>query len=135
MAHFCRAAFSGPVARSDDSRNTLADVSERSDSQADDEVLSESHLDDDEYFDELKLCLRSSMPAPLRYYRTLKSPNVIRATRQLPMLEFYRNTTRSGEIEGGEGVTVRGTPKQRQVDRRTGLFLSVFGRLRCDSCA
>lgn len=73
-------------------------------------------------------------PAQTKYLLHRGQP-LFRATRQLPMLEFYRNTTRSGEIEGGEGVTVRGTPKQRQVDRRTGLFLSVFGRLRCDSCA
>lgn len=37
----------------------------------------------DEYFDELKLCLRSSMPAPLRYYRPLKDPRVILETRRL----------------------------------------------------
>ena len=33
------------------------------------------------YLDELKLCLRSSMPAPLEYYRTLRSPRVIREVR------------------------------------------------------
>lgn len=32
----------------------------------------------DDYFDELKLCLRSSMPAPLGYYRSLRSPRFIR---------------------------------------------------------
>ncbi len=60
----------------------------------------------DEYFDELKLCLRSSMPAPLRYYRTLKSPSVIRGTRQLlregpiqvPTLTIH------GERDGALGV-------------------------------
>jgi pimeloyl-ACP methyl ester carboxylesterase len=37
----------------------------------------------DEYMDELKLCLRSSLPAPLRYYRPLKDPRVIRDTYRL----------------------------------------------------
>jgi pimeloyl-ACP methyl ester carboxylesterase len=37
----------------------------------------------DDYLDELKLCLRSSMPAPLRYYRALRSPRVIREIRRL----------------------------------------------------
>lgn len=37
----------------------------------------------DDYFDELKLCLRSSMPAPLRYYRALRSPNVIGEIRRI----------------------------------------------------
>lgn len=36
-----------------------------------------------EYFDELKLCLRSSLPAPLEYYRALKSPKVVREIRQI----------------------------------------------------
>jgi pimeloyl-ACP methyl ester carboxylesterase len=36
-----------------------------------------------DYFEELKLCLRSSMPAPLQYYRALRSPKVIREIRQL----------------------------------------------------
>jgi pimeloyl-ACP methyl ester carboxylesterase len=38
---------------------------------------------DPAYLDELKLCLRSSMPAPLRYYRALQSPTVIREIRKL----------------------------------------------------
>jgi len=37
----------------------------------------------DHYFDELKLCLRSSMPAPLRYYRALRSPKVIAEIRRV----------------------------------------------------
>ncbi len=37
----------------------------------------------DDYFDELKLCLRSSMPAPLRYYRALLSVKSIRALRAM----------------------------------------------------
>jgi len=36
-----------------------------------------------DYFEELKVCLRSSMPAPLRYYRAMLSPKVIREVRQL----------------------------------------------------
>lgn len=36
-----------------------------------------------DYFDELKLCLRSSMPAPLKYYRAMRSPAVIRAIRRI----------------------------------------------------
>ena len=32
----------------------------------------------DDYLDELKLCLRASMPAPLAYYRALRSPRFIR---------------------------------------------------------
>jgi pimeloyl-ACP methyl ester carboxylesterase len=36
-----------------------------------------------DYFEELKLCLRSSMPAPLRYYRALRSPTAIREVRAL----------------------------------------------------
>lgn len=35
----------------------------------------------EEYFEELKLCLGSSMPAPLKYYRALKSPGAIREIR------------------------------------------------------
>lgn len=34
-----------------------------------------------DYFDELKQCLRRSMPAPLEYYRALTSPKVIRELR------------------------------------------------------
>jgi pimeloyl-ACP methyl ester carboxylesterase len=37
----------------------------------------------EDYFDELKLCLRSSMPAPLKCYRALRSPKTFRETRQL----------------------------------------------------
>jgi pimeloyl-ACP methyl ester carboxylesterase len=37
----------------------------------------------EDYFDELKLCLRSSMPAPLLYYRSLRSPRVITEIRKL----------------------------------------------------
>lgn len=37
----------------------------------------------DDYFEELKVCLRSSLPAPLRYYRALRSPKVIREIRAL----------------------------------------------------
>ncbi|MGD8607360.1 MAG: alpha/beta hydrolase, partial [Myxococcales bacterium] len=33
------------------------------------------------YFDELKKCLRASMPAPLEYYRAIASPKVIRRLR------------------------------------------------------
>lgn len=36
-----------------------------------------------EYLDEVKLCLASSMPAPLRYYRALLSPRVVREVRSL----------------------------------------------------
>jgi pimeloyl-ACP methyl ester carboxylesterase len=36
-----------------------------------------------EHFEELKLCLRSSMPAPLQYYRALRSPTAIREIRAL----------------------------------------------------
>jgi pimeloyl-ACP methyl ester carboxylesterase len=36
-----------------------------------------------DYFAELKLCLRSSMPAPLKYYRALRSMTAIREVRQL----------------------------------------------------
>ena len=38
---------------------------------------------EDDYLDEVKLCLRSSMPAPLRYYRSLRSPRVIGEARRL----------------------------------------------------
>lgn len=37
----------------------------------------------EDYFDELKLCLRSSMPAPLGYYRALKSLPTIGRVRRL----------------------------------------------------
>lgn len=37
----------------------------------------------DAHFEELKVCLRSSMPAPLRYYRALKSPKAIREIRAI----------------------------------------------------
>ena len=36
-----------------------------------------------DYFDELKICLRSSMPAPIRYYRALLSPKSILAVRRM----------------------------------------------------
>ncbi|MDH3622344.1 MAG: alpha/beta hydrolase [Myxococcales bacterium] len=36
-----------------------------------------------DYFDELKQCLRASMPAPLSYYRSLRSPKVIRELRAI----------------------------------------------------
>ena len=36
-----------------------------------------------DYFEELKQCLRSSMPAPLEYYRALTSPKIIRQVRQI----------------------------------------------------
>ncbi len=36
-----------------------------------------------DYFDELKVCLRSSMPAPIRCYRALLSPKVILETRRM----------------------------------------------------
>ena len=35
------------------------------------------------YFDELKICLRSSMPASIRYYRALLSPKVILELRRM----------------------------------------------------
>ena len=38
---------------------------------------------DADHLDDLKVCLRSSMPAPLRYYRSLKSPRVIAEIRRL----------------------------------------------------
>lgn len=37
----------------------------------------------EDYFNELKLCLHSSMPAPLRYYRSLLSPTLIREVTEL----------------------------------------------------
>jgi len=37
----------------------------------------------EDYFDEVKLCLRSSMPSPLGYYRALTSPELIRELRRL----------------------------------------------------
>ncbi|MFW2388494.1 MAG: alpha/beta fold hydrolase [Polyangiales bacterium] len=60
----------------------------------------------DDYFDELELCLRSSMPAPLRYYRALRSPKIIREVRAtvsagpipVPMLYLH------GERDGCVGV-------------------------------
>ncbi len=36
-----------------------------------------------DYFEELRVCLRSSMPAPLRYYRAMRSPKVIREVREV----------------------------------------------------
>lgn len=37
----------------------------------------------EDYFDELELCLRSSMPAPLMYYRAMRSLRVIREIREI----------------------------------------------------
>ena len=37
----------------------------------------------DDYFEELKLCLRSSLPAPLRYYRAMVSLKVLREIREI----------------------------------------------------
>jgi pimeloyl-ACP methyl ester carboxylesterase len=37
----------------------------------------------DDYFDELKLCLHSSLPAPLQYYRALRSPKTIGEIRRI----------------------------------------------------
>ena len=36
-----------------------------------------------DYFEELKACLRPSMPAPLRYYRAMTSPRAIREVRKI----------------------------------------------------
>jgi pimeloyl-ACP methyl ester carboxylesterase len=36
-----------------------------------------------DYFEELKLCLAASMPAPLKYYRALASPKAIREVRAI----------------------------------------------------
>lgn len=36
-----------------------------------------------DYYEELKFCLHSSMPAPLSHYRAMWSPKVIRETRQI----------------------------------------------------
>jgi len=36
-----------------------------------------------DYFDELKRCLRASMPAPLSYYRSLRSPKILRELRAM----------------------------------------------------
>jgi pimeloyl-ACP methyl ester carboxylesterase len=35
-----------------------------------------------DYFDEIKLCLRASMPAPLKYYRAMTSLNAVRQFRE-----------------------------------------------------
>lgn len=35
-----------------------------------------------DYFDEIKLCLRASMPAPLKYYRAMTSLHAMRQTRE-----------------------------------------------------
>jgi pimeloyl-ACP methyl ester carboxylesterase len=59
-----------------------------------------------EYFDELKRCLRASMPAPLSYYRALRSPQVIREigaslrTGPIPVPTLYLH----GECDGCLGV-------------------------------
>jgi len=37
----------------------------------------------DDYFDELKTCLRSSLPAPLRYYRAIANPTAFRELRRI----------------------------------------------------
>jgi pimeloyl-ACP methyl ester carboxylesterase len=60
----------------------------------------------DAYFDELELCLRSSMPAPLEYYRALRSLKAIREVRaavtggpiQVPTMYLH------GERDGCVGV-------------------------------
>lgn len=36
-----------------------------------------------DYFEELKVCLRSSMPAPIQYYRALRSPKIVLETRRI----------------------------------------------------
>jgi len=65
-----------------------------------------------EYFDELKQCLRESMPAPLAYYRSLRSPKIIRELRALlqidpiPVPTLYLHGERCGcvgvELIGGQ---------------------------------
>jgi pimeloyl-ACP methyl ester carboxylesterase len=67
----------------------------------------------EDYFDELKRCLRSSMPAPLRYYRALRSPKIIVEMRKLlsagPIVvpTIYLHGERDGcvgpEITGEQG--------------------------------
>lgn len=47
------------------------------------EIWSPEYDPGDEYFEELKVCLRSSMPAPIQYYRALRSPKVILEVRRM----------------------------------------------------
>ena len=55
-----------------------------------------------QYFDELKQCLRASMPAPLSYYRSLRSPKVLGEVRDLlqtdpiPVPTLYLHGERDG---------------------------------------
>lgn len=57
-----------------------------------------------EYFNELKSCLRSSRLAPLKYYRTMRSPRVIREVRAMvsggpiPVPTIYLHGERDGCI-------------------------------------
>lgn len=77
----------------------------------------------DDYFDELKLCLRSSMPAPLHYYRALRSPKVIREIRGIlssgpivvPTIYLH------GERDGCVGPDI--------VEGQHGYFSSLFEQL------
>jgi pimeloyl-ACP methyl ester carboxylesterase len=67
----------------------------------------------EEYFDEVKLCLRSSMPAPLGYYRAMRSPRLHRDIREVmsagPIVvpTIYLHGERDGcvgpEITEGQG--------------------------------
>lgn len=76
------------------------------------EAWSPGYRPGDDYFEELKVCLRSSMPAPIRYYRALRSPKVIGELRRMvgagPIVvpTIYLHGERDGcfgpEIAGGQ---------------------------------
>jgi len=77
-----------------------------------------------EYFDELKQCLRVSMPAPLSYYRSLRLPKVIRGLRALlrtdpiPVPTLYLH----GERDGCMGVEL--------IDGQERYFSALFETVR-----
>lgn len=47
------------------------------------EAWSPGYRPDEDYLEELKTCLHASMPAPLKYYRAMRSPKVIREARRI----------------------------------------------------
>jgi len=77
-----------------------------------------------DYFDELKQCLRASLPAPLCYYRSLRSPEIIRElgailqTDPIPVPSLYLH----GERDGCMGVEL--------IDGQERYFSALFKTVR-----
>ena len=77
-----------------------------------------------DYFDELKQCFQASLPSPLSYYRSLRSPKVLRELRRMlettpiPVPSLYLH----GERDGCVGVEL--------IDGQEQHFSALFETIR-----